>query len=280
MKLTPTRFCAALIALCAPVILTGCGGGTMPFNNGGGNGDGGGTVNRSVRQQVIDAVQNGFSTYKTGKSAGRKRTTRGEDPIPTVYFDSFYELWVQRSNDFDGLNCFEDEACTRPAGYFRDDRVYDELGSDFEANVSFEITKGPRAGAKGTSFTSLKTSPDFLLIMSSEGNIPGFASYTTSGRWDTNGGGYKSYCKYQNGLIQRYETSYNNDGTSTLLFTDENALEFTLNFNADQSGKGTITGDDKTLLPAEIVWDEAGTGTITFEDGSKETFDNFQFRRS
>ncbi|MFM7188350.1 MAG: hypothetical protein ACKO14_11100, partial [Armatimonadota bacterium] len=63
-------------------------------------------------------------------------------------------------------------------------------------------------------------------------------------------------------------------------FTDENALEFTLNFNADQSGKGTITGDDKTLLPADIVWDASGTGTITFKDGSTATFDNFQFRRS
>ncbi|MFM7188349.1 MAG: hypothetical protein ACKO14_11095 [Armatimonadota bacterium] len=271
--------CAVALALSGPFVLVGCGGGTMPLTNGGGGSNGGGDVNRSVRQKIIDAVQNGFSTHQTGKGSGRKRTTRGEDPIPTVYFDAFYELWVQRSNDFDGLKCYEDEACTRPAGYFRDDRVYDELGSDFEANASFEITKGPKAGAKGTSYTSLKTSPNFLLIMSSEGNIPGFASYSTSGRWDTNGGVYKSYSKDQNGLIQRYETSYNTDGTSMLLFTDENALEFTLNFNADQSGKGTITGDDKTLLPADIVWDETGSGTITFKDGSTATFDNFQFRR-
>ena len=252
----------------------------MPLTNGGGGNNGGGDVNRSVREKVIDAVQNGFSTYKTGKSAGRKRTTRGEDPIPTPIFDTFYELWYLTSNDGASVNYFEDEACTLPAGYSRYDRVYDELGSDFEATGSFEITKGPKAGAKGTSFTSLKSSPEFLYMFSFVGDIPGFASYTTSGRWDTNGGGYKSYRKYQNGLIQRYETSYNNDGTSTLLFTDENALEFTLNFNADQSGKGTITGDDKTLLPADIVWDASGTGTITFKDGSTATFDNFQFRRS
>jgi hypothetical protein len=28
------------------------------------------------------------------------------------------------------------------------------------------------------------------------------------------------------------------------------------------------------------VWDETGSGTITFKDGSKETFEDFQFRRN
>jgi hypothetical protein len=53
-----------------------------------------------------------------------------------------------------------------------------------------------------------------------------------------------------------------------------------LNYNADQSGTGTVTGDDTSVLPATIVWDANGSGTITFKDGSTETFENFQFRRS
>jgi hypothetical protein len=79
--------------------------------------------------------------------------------------------------------------------------------------------------------------------------------------------------------VRRYECYYNKDGTSKVMFTDENGLEFTLNYNADQSGSGMVTGSDTTVLPATIVWDELGSGTITFRDGSKETFENFQFRR-
>ena len=279
MKITLYGFCAVALAVCAPLVLTGCGGGTMPFNNGGGGNNGGG-VNRSVKDEVIKAVQNGFSTYETGKNSGRKRTTRGEDPNAGPWYDSFYELWSMRTEDGQRVNYFEDEACTLPAGYSRYDRVYDELGSDFEASGSFEITKGPKAGAKGTSFTSLKSSPEFLYTFSFVGDIPGYASYSTSGRWDSNGGGYKSYSKDETGKVVRYECFYATDGTSKLVFTDENSLEFTLNFNADQSGTGTITGDDTSVLPATIIWDETGSGTITFKDGTVETFENFQFRRS
>jgi hypothetical protein len=250
----------------------------MPFNNGGG-GNGGG-VNRSVKDDVIKAVQTGFSTYETGKNSGRKRTTRGEDPNSAPWFDSFYELWSVSSEDGRGVNYFEDEACTLPAGYSRFDSDYADTGGEFKSTSSFSITKGPKAGATGSGLTELVYTPDFLYTFSFIGDIPGYASYSTSGRWDSNGGGYKSYSKDQNGLVQRYEASYNNDGTSRLLFTDENNLEFTLNFNADQSGTGTVTGDDTSVLPATIVWDETGSGTITFKDGSKETFEDFQFRRN
>ena len=278
MKISMYAFCAVAIAVCAPLVLTGCGGGTMPFNNGGG-GNGGG-VNRSVKDDVIKAVQTGFSTYETGKNSGRKRTTRGEDPNSAPWFDSFYELWSVSSEDGRGVNYFEDEACTLPAGYSRFDSDYADTGGEFKSTSSFSITKGPKAGATGSGLTELVYTPDFLYTFSFIGDIPGYASYSTSGRWDINGGGYKSYSKDQNGLVQRYEASYNNDGTSRLLFTDENNLEFTLNFNADQSGTGTVTGDDTSVLPATIVWDETGSGTITFKDGSKETFEDFQFRRS
>ena len=279
MKISMYAFCAVAIAACAPLVLTGCGGGTMPLTNGGGGNNGGG-ANRSVKDEVIAAVQTGFSTYKTGKSSGRKRTTRGEDPNPTLAFDAFYELWYLKSADGEAVTYFEDEACTLPAGYSRYDHNYAENGGEFKASSSFSITKGPKAGATGTGLTELVYTPEFLYTFSLVGDVPGYYSYSTTARWDSNGGGYKSYRKDQTGVVRRYEASYNNDGTSRLLFTDENGLEFTLNYNADQSGTGTVTGKDTTVLPATIVWDANGSGTITFKDGSTETFVDFQFRRS
>ena len=132
----------------------------------------------------------------------------------------------------------------------------------------------------GTSEVELIYTPEFLYTFSFIQDIPGFSSSTLTGRWDSTGGGYKTYEKDFEGNVKRYESTYRNDGTSRLVFTDENGLEFTLDFIADQSGTGTITGKDTTLLPATIVWDERGSGTITFKDGSTETFVDFQFRRS
>ena len=276
MKISMYAFCAVAIGVCAPLVLTGCGGGTMPFNNGGG-------VNRSVKDDVIKAVQTGFSTYKTGKGSGRKRTTRNEDPTPKVVYDDFYELWARMTPEENYtrlIEYFEDEACTLPAGESRYDKVYADNGGEFKATGFIKIDAGPKKGTNGTSEVELVYTPEFLYTFSFIQDIPGFSSSSITGRWDSNGGGYKSYSKDQNGVVQRYEASYNNDGTSRLVFTDENNLEFTLNFNADQSGTGTVTGDDTTVLPATIVWDETGSGTITFKDGSKETFEDFQFRRS
>ena len=92
MKITLYGFCAVALAVCAPLVLTGCGGGaSMPLTNGGVGNNGGG-ANRSAKNKIITAVQTGFSTYKTGKGSGRKRTTRNEDPTPKVVYDDFYEL--------------------------------------------------------------------------------------------------------------------------------------------------------------------------------------------
>jgi hypothetical protein len=285
MKNTMYGFCALAFLISAPLVLGGCGGGgTMPLTNGGGGniggGGNGGGANRSAKDKIVTAVQTGFSTYKTGKGSGRKRTTRNEDSNPAPAFDSFYELWYLTSEDGQGVTYFEDEACTLPAGYSRYDRNYAENGGEFKASSSFSITKGPKAGATGTGLTELVYTPEFLYTFSFIGDVPGYYTYSTTGRWDSTGGGYKSYSKDQNGAVQRYESTYNNDGTSRLLFTDENDLEFTLNFNADQSGMGRITGKDTTVLPADIVWVANGSGKITFKDGSTETFENFQFRRS
>ncbi len=272
MKLTSTGFCAALIALCAPVLLTGCGGGTMPFSNGGGS-------SRSVKDEIVKAVQTGFSTYKAGKNSGRSRKGRNEDPSVGVVYDYYYDLWARVGPGGWSVDYFEDEACTKPAGYNRFENSVGENGIDFVATGAFEINAGPKAGSKGISSSSLVSSPETVYTFSYTGEMPGGVSWSTSGRWDSNGGEYKSSSMDERGVVQRYEVSYNNDGTSRLLFTDENGLEFILNFNPGQSGSGTITGDDTTLLPATIVWDETGSGTITFKDGSKETFDSFQFRR-
>jgi hypothetical protein len=269
-------------------VLGGCGGGgTMPLTNGGGGniggGGSGGGANRSAKDKIVTAVQTGFSTYKTGKGSRRKRITRGEDPTPKVVYDDFYELWARQTPEENYtrlIEYFEDEACTLPAGESRYDKVYADNGGEFKATGYINVTAGPKAGTTGTSNVDLVYTPEFLYTFSFIQDIPGFASSSIIGRWDSTRGGYKTYSKDIEGNVTRYESTYKNDGTSRLVFTDENGLEFTLNFLADQSGTGTVTGKDTTLLPASIVWDANGSGTITFKDGSTETFENFQFRKS
>lgn len=288
MKITVYGFCAIAFLISAPLVLSGCGGGgTMPLTSGGGGNNGGGGngggANRSAKDKIVAAVQTGFSTYKTGKGSGRKRTTRGEDPTPKVVYDDFYELWARmtpKENYTSLIEYFEDEACTKPAGESRYDKVYADNGGEFKASGYTKITAGPKKGTNGTSDVELVYTPDFLYTFSFIQDIPGFSSSSIIGRWDTTGGGYKTYAKDNEGNVRRYESTYRNDGTSRLVFTDENGLEFTLDFIADQSGTGTITGKDTTLLPATIVWDASGSGTITFKDGSTEAFEDFQFRRS
>jgi len=51
-----------------------------------------------------------------------------------------------------------------------------------------------------------------------------------------------------------------------------------LEYRADRSGTGTVTGDD-ILLPATITWDADGNGSITFADQVKVSFTGFDFNQ-
>jgi len=135
------------------------GGGGGPASGGGGGASSGGGGNPGgdpgrTRQEVVEAIKEGFGVLKAGKSnRSRLRPTRSEGAT----FDEFYQLWVRPVEN--GKDFFEDEACTLPAGSDRYARVYADNGSDFEASGEFSITNGPRAGAAGSSSVSNTPGP-------------------------------------------------------------------------------------------------------------------------
>ncbi len=254
-------FLFGALALGAPVTILGCGGGGVASSGGGGNS--GGDPGRT-RQEVVDAIKDGFGVFKSGKSSGsRLRPTRSGSPT----FDEFYQLWVLPVEN--GRDFFEDEACTLTAGSDRYTRVYAENGSDFEARGQFSITKGPRAGAAGTS--SVSNTPG-LYTFRFEGNIPGQGSYRIVGRWDENGGGYETFSDAPDTGPRYYKCFYRPDGTSKLEFTNQRGLEFALEFTAERSGTGVVRGSDPALFPGTVTWDVDGNGAVVFADGSRVEF--------
>lgn len=244
------------------MLLSGCGGGAS------------GPVGDSSRakQEVARAIADGFGVHRTGASSGNGgRRRRSEGPR----FDEFHGLWkvsVENGSDY-----FEDEACTLPAGTDRYVRVYADNGSEFDASGSFSITAGPRAGAKGTSAVRYTLADGGLYTFLFEGNIPGYGSYRTSGRWDAEGGGYESYFEVPGEAPRTYKCFYAKDGTSTLSFTNQRGLEFDLSFAADRSGKGVVRGSEPGLFPGTVAWDAQGDGAVWFADGSRVEFSGFAF---
>jgi len=69
---------------------------------------------------------------------------------------------------------------------------------------------------------------------------------------------------------------YRADGTAQVTFDNQQWHRYTLDFNGDGSGTGTVSGNSD-LLPATVAWDRTGTGTVTYKDGSVRNFENFRF---
>ena len=270
LQLTSRRGFLALGAV--SLILAGCGGGSVPMGGGStGSGGGGGGLTRG-KQEIVELVAGGFSAHQSGASSGNpSRVRRNGEPT----FDTFYELWAKPVED--GVDYFEDEACTQPAGSNRYRREYAENGSDMEASGTFEITAGPKAGARGTSRVSVSSVDGYVYWFLFEGSIPGFATYKTEGRWDSEGGGYEQYSEGADGKVTRYLCFYRPDGTSRVEFTGSMGFEFRLEFASDRSGTGSVTGSNTELLPATVEWDASGSGSVVFQDGSRVMFENFQF---
>lgn len=261
----PTRFfsnitlAAAALALLAPVLATGCGGGSSAP-----------AVDRStVRTRVEKSLQEGFSTHALSFGTGDfDPSSRFGEPI----YDDYLELWTQFTED--GADYFTDEACTDPAGSLRMTFQGDMENLTFEVSSTQIVTKGPRAGTNVT--TEMRVDNDSIVVNGS-GTTPDTGTFTLSGNWNQSGQGTFTLTSQKAGEEARtYKVVYRADGTAQLTFDNSNWHRYTLDFNADGSGTGTVTGNSD-LLPATVVWDSTGTGTVTYKDGSVRNFENFRF---
>lgn len=254
---TVSRAAIAAGSLCA-LVAAGCGGSSAP------------TVDRAtVRTRVETSLEEGFSSHEMAFGTGDSDpSTRFGEPV----YDPYLELWSQFTED--GADYFTDEACTDPAGTLRITFDGDPESGSFSIVSTQTVDKGPRAG---TRFESEVGFGENGLTVTGSGTAPETGPFTLSGTWQLDGSGNLVLKSQKPGEEQRtYRIVTRADGTSQVTFDNAQWHKYTLDFNADGSGSGTVTGSSD-LLPASVVWNSDGDGTVTYKDGSTRTFDNFRF---
>jgi len=245
--------------LIAGLVASGCGGGSSTPS-----------VDRGiVRSRVETSLEEGFSTHAaTSDLDDFDLSTRFGEPV----YDPFLALWTKFSEE--GADYFTDEACTDPAGTLRFTLDIDLEGETFAATMTQQVTKGPQAGTNVTTDIAVTNSG---VTIDGSGTTPEMGTFTMTGSLDANGAGtITATSKKGEEAARTYKVTYRADGTSQLLFDNAQWHRYMLEFNADGSGTGTITGTSD-LFPANVVWDKTGTGKVTYKDGSVREFTNFRF---
>ena len=238
--------------------IAGCGGSSTP------NVDPG-----TVRSRVEQSLEEGFSSHQLAIGTNDPtRSNRSGEPI----YDPFVELWIRFTDD--GADFFTDQACTDAAGSMRITIEGNPESEPFIIRSTQTVDKGPRAGSR---FDFEMRSENNVITISGTGTSPDSGPFTMSGTWNSNGEGSFVCSSQKPGEAQRtYRIVTRADGTSQVTFDNAQWHKYTLDFNADGSGSGTVTGSSD-LLPASVVWNSDGDGTVTYKDGSTRTFDNFRF---
>jgi len=268
-----TKFFQSLaISALAALVLAGCGGSSSSA-----------TANvGALRQQVLAAVEGGFATQTTGASQNSsprsvssslqpsKRNT--QEPV----FDQEYELWSVYT--FDGtlsrINYFVDQAVTQPAG-FQEKSATVESDGTVRTNASLEITSGKYAGLTHT-ITATFLAQVFTFTF--DGKQPDGSRQVGTGTFTDGVGEYNTVETEANGVQRSYRATFAADGSSRVTYDSPSLFQYTLEFKADRSGSGTVTGNN-ILLPATITWDTEGNGSITFADLAKVDFTGFDFNQ-
>jgi len=261
--LSATKYIAIIGVLAASLVGCGGSGSTPPMVGPSG-----------MKAEVIKAVAGGFNAKSTGQSQGTggKRIARRDG----VSYDSFYELYQQyiTTNPLEiRVNYFVDEALTQPAGF---QAITISANGDTGIKAcTINITAGPRSGHTAEITSSYVGGRSEF---SYRGTDPKVGTFVASGFFEDGAGEYRTADTDLQGVKREYIASYSADGTSRVEYDSPTSFRYTLNYAADQSGTGTVTGNS-TLLPATIQWNAQGTGDITFADGTKVTFENFNFNQ-
>jgi hypothetical protein len=263
------------LSLGSITLLSGCGGGS--------GSEAVATTRLAPTAKTVVAVDNLLGGYGQARvtsdvqSKGQAtRATQASRITRTVVngFDSLYSLYFtvddSPADSVYRYNYFEDAALNIPAG--QSTQSYGTSQGVFGLITSVSLTKGPLAGLTGSSnafksgtvsnYDSEITTPNVGKTVSTfRGAVDTGGILGTGSHVFTSVSGYRSQATF----------SYKIDGSKQYTTSDSNNYASNFNFAADASGQGTITGTDPGL-PASAVWDTKGTGTVTWADGSKTNF--------
>jgi hypothetical protein len=256
------RVLAPVTVLTLATILTGCGGSGTPSS----------TTLLSKKVEIATSIQQGFSARSNVSRTNAARSRSARTVAQTrggTYFDEFYGLYARPVEA--GVDYFVDEALTQAAGTERSTTTTTETNG-FAQSSTIEITAGKLKGYKLTYLTAISGSQ---LTLSISGTDPNTGQFEIEGKFEDGAGDFSS--RYTDkGVLRTYLVSFKPDGTSKVTFNTGSNFIYTLNYAADGSGSGTVTGEN-SLLPAQIVWNTSGDGEMTFADQSKLEIRNFDF---
>ena len=246
----------AVAGVAAALLSVGCGGSSTTIAPG------------DLRSRVAQSLEEGFSAYNNANGAGdQDPSTRSGEAV----YDPFLELWAKPVDN--GFDYFTDEACTNPGGSSRYTIETDANGNVL-SRTEQTVTAGPMAPLQST--TVYRTGENGITVEMT-GTSPERGNYSLTGNWNIDGDSMFEVSTQKEGEAPRkYAVLTRQNGTSKVTFDNPQWHQFTLDFNADGSGSGTVTGSSD-LLPANVVWNSDGDGTVTYKDGSTRTFDNFRF---
>jgi len=256
MKTRPFSALLACVVAGLSTIPAGCGGGGQA------------TLGPStLRSQTADSLEKAFVVQRRS-ALPDDGTTRGG-----AIYDPFLELWGKPVAD--GVDYFTDEACTDAAGQAR--FVVDANVETFtvKTDITTAIDKGPWATHRSTAHFEL--SPTSLYFLE-QGTNPELGTYSLYAGTVSTGIAFTVESTLPGAAKRVYKVLVFTDGRSQVVFDNENGHRYTLDFAANGSGTGTVTGSHP-LLPANVTWDEHGTGKIVFQDGSELPFTHWRFNQ-
>ena len=221
-----------------------------------------------LRSRTADGLEKAFVARNRSAIPDDNRSRQSG-----AIYDPVVELWGLPVED--GIDYFTDEACTDPAGQSR--WTVDANLETFEIKIdtTTSITKGPWATHQSTA--QMRASATSLYFLE-EGVNPELGAYSVFAGTVATGISFQVTSTPPGGTERKYSVMVFHDMTSRVVFDNENNHRYTLDFKADGSGTGTVTGSDP-LLPANVTWDERGTGKIVFRDGSETPFTRWRFNQ-
>lgn len=258
------QFCksiaAGILAVSLFFSVAGCGGSD--------SGSGTSGASSTLTRQVAKAIETGFMaksmSYKGTKSRSATRNTEPQ-------FDEFFELWF--TNEGTSTLYTVDQAGTQPAGQtVRTSTIVEGTVTNTEVTT---ITAGPRSGySQSLTFTISEAEISF----SQTGTSTETGPFKITGKiaQATNIVTVRSEFKDEAGADRFYDIIVQANGATTVSYNNNQLFTYQLNYAADQSGQGTVSGNSP-LLPASLTWNIQGDGVLTFADGTSLNFTGFDF---
>lgn len=250
---------AGIIALALLFTAAGCGGSD--------SGSGTSGASSTLTRQVARAIETGFMAKSMSAGGSRSRSaTRNTEP----QFDDYLELWYTNLENVTTYTV--DQAGTQPAGQTVRATTID--GLKVTTTEETTITAGPQAGFTQS---SILVSDSGTTTFTQSGTSPASGPFSIEGEILQSGVvTIRSRFRDDAGADRFYDLTVQPDGSTVVSYNNNQLFSYSLNYNADQSGQGTVSGNS-TLLPASLSWNTQGDGVLTFADGTSLSFTGFDF---